>query len=261
MFCDNCGKEIGDQSAFCGFCGATIGQAAPGGEPAAPTAASVPPQAPPQPQAPTAPQAPPAVPPPSPPGMVAAPPMGTAAPPAAYGPTKKRSPLPWILGGVGILAVIALVLVLVLVVFKGGDSASGPETVVGNFYKSLEKQDVDMLLGTMEPEFVQEIKNILGKSYREDFSDFFFLGIPEDLKVTINKYNTKVNGNQATVKVVDGTVSYIDEYGDKVSEQASDSDVDALELVKIDGQWYISRGTLEDTFGFDLSELEDYYQY
>jgi hypothetical protein len=253
MFCENCGKEIGDQSAFCGFCGATVGEAAS-------EAASVPPQAPPQPQAPTAPQTPPAAPPPSPPGMMAAPPMGTPAAPAPYGPVKKRSPLPWILGGVGILAIIALVLVLVLVVFKGGDDASGPQTVVGNFYKSLEKQDVDMLLGTMEPEYVQDIKDILGTSYRQDFSDFFFVGIPEDLKVTINKYDTKVNGDQATVKVVDGTLTYTDENGEKVTEQASASEVDSLGLVKINGQWYISRATLEDTFGFDLNDLKDYYQ-
>ena len=40
MFCPNCGKNIPDDSAFCGFCGAAFG--APAAAPAAPVATAAP---------------------------------------------------------------------------------------------------------------------------------------------------------------------------------------------------------------------------
>jgi hypothetical protein len=179
-----------------------------------------------------------------------------AAPPAPYGPVKKKSVLPWVLGGIGILAVIAVVLVLVLVVFRGGSDTSGPEKVVDTFFQSLEKQDVDMMLGTWEPDYIGEIKDALGKDYRDLLDEYFFMAFPEDLEFNVTKYETEVKGDQARVKLVEGTVTYTDEYGDKITNKASESDMKVLKLVKKDGKWYISSATLKE-MGLDPSDLGD----
>jgi zinc-ribbon domain len=238
MYCSECGKEIADGSEFCGYCGTALHTAA--------VHASQPP-APPGPQA--------YVPPPPPAGV---PPGG----PGGYTPPPKKSPLPWVLGGIGVLAVIAIVLVLVFVVFGGDDAsdtssdASGPEQVVENFYKALEKQDAEMLLGTIEPSFRAELEDALGDDLERFFEEYFFAGFPEDLKVEIGKMDTEIDGSEAVVTVVDGTVTYTDENGDKVTEEASDGEVDPARLVRVDGKWYLSGEYLRES-GVDPDELKD----
>jgi limonene-1,2-epoxide hydrolase len=188
--------------------------------------------------------------------------MGTGVPPAQYGPQPpKKSPLPWIIGILGVLVVAAVVLVLVFVVFKGDDNggavdASGPEKVVETFFKALERQDAKMLVSTMEPAFVDELKSILGSDYIQLLDEYFFEYFPEDLKITIRKMESDIKGDKAEVTVIDGTMAWTDEYGDKITEEAADADMDAFELVKVDGKWYLSEDTLID-MGFDLSGLSD----
>ncbi|MDD5666887.1 MAG: zinc ribbon domain-containing protein [Actinomycetota bacterium] len=160
MYCAECGKEIPEESEFCGYCGAV---AAPAGGQAAAAASAATQGPPPGPPAPPPPDGPP-------PGGGAAPPMGTGVPPAQYGPASPRkSHLPWILGILGVLLVGGIVVVLLLGFavgpkwFVGDDKASeNPEETVEAFFKSWEKRDAEMLLGTMEPDFVKEIKAALG---------------------------------------------------------------------------------------------------
>jgi hypothetical protein len=232
MYCRECGKEIADGSDFCGLCGADLRGAAQ-------AAGQAP--APPGPQAYT--------PPPPPAGAPPGEPGGYAQPP-------KKSPLPWILGGIGVLAVIAIVLVLVFVVFGGGGTSdtSGPEQVVNDFYTALEKGDVDMLIATMEPSFRSELEDALGKKYDQYLEDYFFAYFPEDMEVDIRKMETKIDGDTATVTVMDGTVTYTDESGKEVSEEASEGDSEPLQLVRVDGKWYLAGDYLKES-GFDPEEL------
>jgi len=249
MFCTECGKELPGDSEFCAYCGKALtarttdeGQA---GQPPAP------------PPGPTAPV------PPSQLGGVATPatPAGPAAvPPVQTGPRAGppgKSPLPWILGGVGVAVVIAVALVLVFVVFGGGADTSGAEKVVETFWEAMEKQDVDMLLSTMEPSYRSELEDALGKEYKKIFEDYFFIAFPEDMEITIRKMDTEIDGDKAVVTVVDGTMTYTDEFGDEVTEEASEAeDIETTDLVKVGGKWYISSDMWVEA-GLDPSEFKD----
>lgn len=194
----------------------------------------------------------------------------------------------------GVLAVVAIVLVLVFVVFKGddgkatngtttngtttngdtkdgdtkdgdtkdkdtkdrdtkddkGNESAAAEKVVMNFFKSMEKRDVNMLLGTMEPSFLDYLEENLGEDYKQLLDDYFFSEFPEDLKFEFGKFDTKIKGDKATVMIVEGTVTYTDEYGDKVTDEAGDDEMEnLLELVRVDGKWYLSQSFLEEMFG------------
>lgn len=251
MFCEQCGKEIADNSEFCSHCGAKLGGMSQGTGEAGRPPAGAGPQA-------YAPPPPPAV--ASPPG---APPDPTAFPPAQPGPSApppKRSALPWVLGIAGVLVAAAVVLVLVFVVFKGdkkeggSSGASGPEQVVEDFYKALERQDADMLLGTFEPSFREELEEALGKNL-ERYFEMFFSFFPEDMKVEIKKMETEIEGDTARVTIVEGTMTYTDAYGEEVVEDAAEGEVEATELVRVDGKWYLSGDYLESA-GFDLEEIK-----
>ncbi len=247
MYCSACGKEIRDDSEFCVHCGAKANPAA------AQAGSQGPPPAPPGP--------------PGPPSYV--PPPG--APSAGGAAQRKRSALPWVLGVIGLIAVVAVVLVLVFVVFGGGESetsgtekvvedsnteTSSPEKVVRDFYRVFEEKDADLLLSLMEPSFADELKEALGKDYKKLLDEYFFPAIPEGVKFDIRKMDTKIEGDKATVSILEGTLTYIDENGEKVSEEASGGDeTAAFELVKVKGKWYISGDYMREA-GLDPSELE-----
>ncbi|NPV60480.1 MAG: zinc-ribbon domain-containing protein [Actinobacteria bacterium] len=276
MYCPSCGKEIGTDSQFCPFCGeqvAAAGAPETAGAEGAAQGPVVPPAAPPPPPPVQGTPTPPSGQPPAwgpapsaptaafPPGAVPpSPEAGPLTPPANYAQPRQRSALPWVLGILGVAVVAAVVLVLVFVVFKGDggktDTAAIERPVV-DFFESLEDRDVKQMVGAMEPDFVDQLKDILGKDYLDLLEEYFFLEFPDGLEFTIRKLHTEMKGeDKAEVTVVEGTMSYIDEDGEKVSEEASESDMDAFEVVKVDGVWYISEETLVD-MGFDLSDLED----
>jgi len=234
MNCSQCGKEIPADSEFCTYCGAATGAAA---------AAAQPPQQPP-PAQPTREEPPQGqAPPPPPPGGAAPPP---AQPPPPGAPAKKKSALPWLLGVLGIAVIAAVVLVLVFVVFKGGEDTGAPEQVVNTFFEALQKKDVDLLLSIVEPDAIKELESNLGSDYRDLMDQFFMALLPDDFKVEGVKYDTRIEGDRATVLPVAGTVSYTDpETGEKVSENAKETTPEPFELVKVDGKWYLTAETLD----------------
>ena len=228
MYCDKCGKEIAEGGGFCAGCGAPVGAGA----------ATAPPPA----------------------GPAMSPPVGPPAQPLPYAPAPppKKPVLPWVLGILGVAAIVALVLVLVLVVFKGDDNkvdTSGPEQVVLDFFEALEKQDVELLLSTIDPEMVDMLEEALGEDYVDLVEEYFFMAFPDDLEVDIDEMETEIDGDEATVVITEGTMSYTDEYGDEVTEEAADNDMEAFELIELDGEWYLSAGFLEE-MGFDPEEFE-----
>jgi hypothetical protein len=252
MKCSQCGKEIPADSEFCAYCGASATPAgtAAGTDQAASFASPV---APPPPM-----PSPPAHPSGGPGQAGATPPTGSGYPPGQYGPPAKKSPLPWILGIIGLLFIAAVVLVLVLVVFKGdgGGADKGPENTVEAFFESLEKQDARMLIDTMEPSFAAEIKEILGEDYIDLLDEYFFTYFPEGFEVNIEETYTTIDGDTAEVLITEGTLSYRED-GETVTEEAADADLDAFELIKVDGVWYLEEDFLVE-IGFDFRDLEDY---
>lgn len=159
------------------------------------------------------------------------------------------------MAGAGILAATALALVLVFVVF-GGDrgGGSGPEETVKAFFRALEREDAEMLLDTMEPSFREELEEALG-DHQERFFELFFATVPDDLKVDIRETTTDLRGEEATVTVTEGTLSYTDKNGEKVAEEASMAGESSFELVRVGAKWYISGDYLEE-MGFDLDMLD-----
>ena len=186
--------------------------------------------------------------------------MGAGVPPMPPGPPpKKKSALPWILGIVGVAVIVAVVLILVFVVFKGdgGADAADAEKVVQTFFSSLENQDASLLVSTMEPAYVEELKDILGADYISLLDDYFFMYFPDDLKIDIKKMESEVEGDRADVRIVEGTIAYSDEYGDEVVADAADMDMESFVLVKVDGKWYLSEKTLKE-MGIDFTGYEDF---
>ncbi len=179
-------------------------------------------------------------------------------PPAQPGPypaPRHRSPLPWALGGLGFAALVAVVLVLVFVVFAGpsGAEVAAAEEVARNFLASWEDKDADLLVSTFDPSFRAELESALGEYY-DLFFEHFFESVPDDLVIDIRKMDTRIDGDSAEVEFADGTMTYTDEDGDKVSEEAPETDMSYVRLQKVDGEWYLTADFLKE-IGFDLDEL------
>jgi hypothetical protein len=185
--------------------------------------------------------------------------MGTPIPPQhSQGQARKRKALPWVLALLGVLVVAAVVVVLVFFVFGAKSDTKAAEETVRNLYRSLEKKDFALLMECLEPSYRQELEEALGKDLKPLFNEYFFTQFPKDLKIEIRALETMIKGNTATVKVTDGTVTYTDESGKKVTEEASESDVDEIPLVKVDGKWYVA-GDFFRQEGLDPEELKGLY--
>ncbi|MDD5668117.1 MAG: hypothetical protein PHS26_12540 [Actinomycetota bacterium] len=159
------------------------------------------------------------------------------------------------LGGLGLAAVVAIVLVLVFVVFGGPSSAdvTAAEEVARNFLSSWEDKDADLFASTLDPSFRAELEAALD-DYYGIFFEYFFESVPDDLEIDIRKMDTRIDGDGAEVEFTDGTVTYTGEDGEKVSEEAADTDMSYVRLQKVDGEWYLAADFLEEV-GFDLDEL------
>lgn len=176
----------------------------------------------------------------------------------APGQPRKRRALPWILGLVGVAVIAAVVVILVLFVFGAKSDVKAVEDTARKFYRSLEKKDFAMLMDCIEPSYREELEDALGKDIKTIFEKYFFTQFPKDLKIEIRAMETVINGNQATVRVTDGTVTYTDESGKKVTEEASNSDVEEIQMVKVNSKWYVAGDFFRDS-GLDPEELKSLY--
>jgi ketosteroid isomerase-like protein len=138
----------------------------------------------------------------------------------------------------------------------GGKAAGNPEQTVENFYNAFEKQDIDMFIATMEPDFVEEMEDALGDEYADQLEENLFSGMPEDIDFEIEEMESEVTGDTAEVTIIAGTMSYTED-GEEITEDIEDSDMAdfTFELVEVDGKWYLSEDTLVE-MGFDYSDLE-----
>jgi hypothetical protein len=242
-FCSKCGGEIDPDSTFCGSCGTPVDAAPQPTEPA---------------------QAPPVIPAPQ---TAYVPP--TAAPPS----TPYPQPAPKGGGGkIAILSLLGLLIIGAIVVlllgfavgpkwFVGDDSGDGGTTtekpgtensavekVVDNFFKAMETKDGDLLIGTLNIASMEELADATEADmeyFKQVFEETVF-SMYKSMKFDGLKYDSEITGNTAAVEVVAGTLTMVDDNGDKTSGDVRDSGqtVD-FDLVKEGGKWYIDVESLQ----------------
>ena len=245
-FCEKCGSELSEGSVFCPKCGASVQAGVaqpPAPAPPPPNAATTPP---PQETAPPAEGIQPGYQPPP------------AAPaPAYYQPAggKKRG------GGKAVifsaftalgLLVVGAVVVLLLgfavgpkwFVGDGGGGKGGPEEVAANFLKAMENKDSKLLQSTIAPSSIEYLESMLSYGDYADMDEFFedmFFSTYQSMKFSGVKYKTTMEGDdKATVEIVEGKVTVVDENGEEATEDVKDAETPAeLQMVKEGGKWYL----------------------
>ncbi len=252
MFLRGRGKGIAEYGGSCRFRGASAGAPGPEGGPQ-----DLPPPPPPAPDAP----------PPS-PLREAAQPAGEGRPPVPppAGGAAKKPRFPWIIAAAA--AAAAVVLILVCVVFIGDIKAPGGENsdeglldeqaiekVVGVLLESLEKQDLESLLSVIEPDYLKKLEDGLGEDYESMIEDGW-LAFFGEVEFGIEKLSIEIDGGQAKAKIVQGTVAYTDENGERATKEAGEYGLETIGLVKVDGKWYIAEACLKD-MGLDPAILEE----
>jgi zinc-ribbon domain len=261
VFCTNCGSEISPQDSFCTNCGSPVSVEAPQAPPVseAPTppqqaaAPPPPPAAPAQPPQPAPPPIQPAVPAAPPPGPVQQPPGPPSA--AAPGPQKEKGGKGWLVGlliAAAVAIIVAVVLVLVLVVFKG----AGPESTAGDLYKAMETGNPSKVIALVDTSELSKQPGLESK-----FRDYVEKNLPDGkLKFTDLEFDTKVNGDNATVTVVSGKITLTDpETGltstKDIKELGEASNI--AYLIKKDGKWYIDTKTFSDFYATEYLKEAD----
>ncbi len=234
MFCSQCGKDIPEDSEFCRFCGKPNIAA---GAKAQPT----------QPQPPVQPFGS---------GQGTAP-MPLIAP-GMGGPAKPRKR--WVLPVAILVALVVAAGVTLGLVFglKGSASAaSGPERTVNSFFTAVGQGDVDGIIATFSRDFVKELRDAYGSSYKGSVDDFFFMGT-SDTQFSDLRFQTDITGDTALVKVVGGSLTYKDENGKKVTEQVTSGDGMSFDLVKVGNDWFIEGSSFPDIlYGSSSSYTND----
>ncbi len=239
-FCEKCGSELSEGSTFCPKCGAQV-QA---------EAAQVSPPPPP----PSAPPPPPQAAPPAAGVQPGYQPPQAAPTPGYYEPAQGKkggggkAVLFTVLGllGVGIVVVLLLGFAVGPKWFTGGGGGGkgGPEEVAANFLKAMEDKDLKLLKSTIAPSSLEYLESMLVYGDYGDIDEFFedmFFSNYESMKFTGVKYKTTMEEeDEATVEIVEGKVTMVDEYGEETTEDVQDAETPAeLKMVREDGKWYL----------------------
>jgi hypothetical protein len=227
-YCSKCGSEIDPNSSFCAACGTPVG----GSQPTPP--------GPQQPAVPTAPYAQPG---------------GYSRPPKGKG------------GKIALITILALIIIgaaVVLVLgFAAGPkwfvssndsnansntstnnnnaTAGGPEKTVDAFLRAMENKDANALIATLSPSSLSSLQSQMGGSTEPlatALGDYLFTY--QSMKFSGVEYSTQVTGDTATVTVVEGTVTTVDENGERTAEDVRNSEEPVnFVLSNEKGSWYI----------------------
>lgn len=225
MFCTECGEEIEEGTHFCPYCGKPQepGATAPQ-EPVPPARATTPP-------------------------VPVTPPVAQTAVPAAAQPRQRKKWLiPVAAGGAAVL-VAGIVLVLVLVVFKG---SSGPEATMRDFFKALQSKKVESVLALVDLEGIKQ------KGMLQEFEASIKGGLPsDDMKFEDLEFTTKIDGDQATVKIVSGKAVTTDAKGkESTADMTAGSNAPAYLVLK-NGKWLIAETTFAEFYAEQYLEEAD----
>jgi hypothetical protein len=156
------------------------------------------------------------------------PPGGFGQPPGYGAPPEKKSPLPWILGGVGVLVVIALA-IGAFVLFSGGagnDPRAVAQTVVNEMNK-LENANANTIEG--------ELCNAQKDTFRQEF-DQFVNTFKEVKEQAGDKFNASFTlGDVKT----DGEQGSFDIIVEASLEGQTNQETITGQLVQEDGNWKV----------------------
>jgi zinc-ribbon domain len=219
MFCRQCGAEVDEGKSFCTKCGAP-----------APKQVETP--------AATQPSPPPGQPPT---GMMPPPPV----PPGALttGPPLKKSRRTMTLVIVAVVAVILIIGGAVTAIVLVMTGASGPSATLDKFFTAAETKNVDAAMKIVDTSYFagdQELEKI--------FREGIFANIPKGVTFNGLGYQTTINGDKATVKVIKGTATF-DDGGKKQKVQLDKSATDStFEFVKKNGTWLMSPSSFGTMF-------------
>ena len=228
MFCTNCGKEVGD-NAFCPHCGTLVKAA----DKATPSPAPVPTST--------------AVAPVGPPPSMSPPPVAAQpGPPAAK--KKKRWLVPAI-ATVCVLAIAAVVLALVFVVF----ASPSPSATVESLFKALESKNAQNLYALLDMEPFKS-KPGLEASFKADMAKSIK---DTNVKFKDAKFSTAISGDTATVKVTGGTVQYKGADGKLQTGSISEDFGKEFYVVKKDGKWLLSQKNFASEFARQDLKIAD----
>ncbi|WP_306744962.1 Rv0361 family membrane protein [Saccharothrix yanglingensis] len=154
---------------------------------------------------------------------------------APYGTPPKKSPLPWILGGVGALVVIGVVVALVMTL--GGGSNGTAKDAADGFASAISNRDYDKLRSLTCAEDQKEIDD-LKKAFDPDAMgaelDKQLEGLPAEAKEQARKMQEALKD----IKVVASV--------DKVEEK-SDTQAEATLTIKLEGVPSEMRELMKDT--------------
>jgi Skp family chaperone for outer membrane proteins len=166
-------------------------------------------------------------------------PPQSAAPPGLPVAKKKRWLVPAI-ATVCVLAVAAVVLVLVFVVFKG----SSPSATVASMFKALESKNAQSFYALID---MEPFKNQPGveASFKADMAKNL---MDTNVKFKGAKFSTTTSGNSATVKVTGGTVQYKDADGKLQTGPINEDFSKEFYLVKKNGKWLLGEKNFAGEF-------------
>ncbi|MEU6266421.1 hypothetical protein [Saccharopolyspora shandongensis] len=175
------------------------------------------------------------------------PPQGGFGQPGFDAP-KKKSPLPWILGGVGGLLVIGLVITLVIV-FTGGPG--DPRKVAQQGIDAINQKDfasLQPLSCKKEQEKFQEMMDTFegkGANFEElkefGLTDADIQKLIDGMKIEMKLGEVKDNGDNTATAKVSGSISItadVEIMGQNVGDMMPDQQIDEdMKMIVEDGSW------------------------
>jgi hypothetical protein len=146
-----------------------------------------------------------------------------------------------------LIAVVCIGVVLILGFagpkwFLGEDGIqANPEETIDNYLEALENKDAASFLSLLDPEYIETVDErlraagavTLEEAVSEDAFDY------QAIRFEGIVYDTSINGNVATISIIDGTVTGTDKNGVSTTMDIEDYDFNEYRLVLKNGNWYV----------------------
>jgi len=149
----------------------------------------------------------------------------------------------WLVTGL----IVAVVLITLGAVACGGSNdASGPEQAVQDLLSAMEAKDIDAFFAVMDPQGLAQMEEM---GYAVDqLKDLLEAEMTyQSMKFEGVKLQTELSedGQTATVTVVEGILTTVEEDGTEYAEDVRDSGApQTFDVVLQDGKWYLDTANL-----------------